>query len=94
MTTEEIKRELTTAFMANADAANLFGFAQGASFNDRFSRVGLMSILFYVVAYVIALKERCLDAWKADIAATASTHGKPTLRPLPTAPATALGTGG
>ena len=59
--------------MADADAANLFGFQQGSRFDNRFSRAGLMRILFYVVAYVIALKERSLDAWKADIAATADS---------------------
>lgn len=74
MTTEEIRKELTEAFMADPDAATLFGFAAGVDkFDDRFSRVGLMSILFYVVAYVIALKERSLDLWKKDIELTADS---------------------
>lgn len=67
MTTEEIRQELTRAFMNNANAASLFNFQQGASFDSTFSRAGLVSILFYVVAYVIALKERVLDMWKQDI---------------------------
>ncbi len=71
MTTEEIKHELTTAFMNDIDAADLFGFTPGTSFDSRFSRAGLMSILFYVVAYVIALKERALDLWKDEITALA-----------------------
>lgn len=67
MTTEEIRQELTTRFMGDSNAANLFGFTPGTNFDSRFSRAGLMSILFYVVAYVIALKERALDLWKDEI---------------------------
>ncbi len=71
MTTEEIRQELTTAFMNNPAAAQLFNFAQGANFDNTFSRAGLVSIMFYVVAYVIALKENNLDLWKSEITALA-----------------------
>ena len=71
MTTEEIRQELTTAFMNNSAAAALFGFTQGARFDITFSRAGLVSIMFYVVAHVIALKENILDTWKTEITALA-----------------------
>lgn len=75
MSREEVYESLTTTFMNNAVASELFGFKKGAGFDDEFSRVSLVRLLFYVVSYVIALKETKLQEWKDAVQSVAEeTH--------------------
>lgn len=73
MTTEEILTELQDTLMGNPQAATLFGYAPGTPYLSHFSPIGAMSVILYVVAYVIALKERLLDDWIEQVRAVADT---------------------
>lgn len=75
MTTEEILTELKIAWMNNEQAAALFGFTRGDDFDNTYSRVSVLALIFYVVAYVIALKETLLSQWKEEVRQVGlSTH--------------------
>lgn len=75
MSRDEVYESLTNTFMNNAVASELFGFKIGAGFDDEFSRVSLIRLLFYIVSYVIALKETKLQEWKDAVQAVAAeTH--------------------
>lgn len=67
MPTQEVLTALQNALMSNPVAASLFGYQTGDDYDSHFSRVGAVSVLLYVVAYVIALKERLLDQWKEEV---------------------------
>ena len=67
MTTTEILTELQQALMTNTTAATLFGFTVGDNYDDRFSKIGPVSVMLYVVAYVTALKETLLEHWKEEV---------------------------
>lgn len=73
MNTEEVLTELQNQLMSNHVAAALFGYTVGDSYDSHFSRIGAMSVIIYVVAYVIALKERLLDQWKEEVRAVADS---------------------
>lgn len=75
MNTEAILTELKTAWMNNTEAADRFGFAVGDDFDSTYSKVSILSLIFYVVAYVTALKETLLSRWKEDVRQVGlSTH--------------------
>ncbi len=75
MTTQEIFDELTSTWMGNASVATLFGFEPGRDFDEVYSKVSVLRLLMWVVAYVIALKETKLDEWKREVRDVASaTH--------------------
>lgn len=67
----EIKKQLTDEFMANETAQQKFGFVAGASFDNTFSSVSIINIIFYIVAYVVWLRETALESWRSDVDATA-----------------------
>ncbi len=67
MTTNEILTELQQSLMNNATAATLFGFTAGDTYDSHFSKIGPVSVMLYVVAYVTALKETLLDHWKEEV---------------------------
>lgn len=73
MNTEEVLSELQNQLMSNPVAAALFGYNVGDSYDSHFSRIGAMSAIIYVVAYVVALKERLLDQWKEEVRAVADS---------------------
>lgn len=75
MTTNEVFEELTNKWMANEEAARVFGYNVGDNFDDHYSKVSVIRLLFWVVASVIALKETLLDEWKESVKKVAEdTH--------------------
>lgn len=69
-TIEEIKDEMTAAFMADVAAQTAYGFAEGTKFAARFSRLSVESILFYVFAVCAYAIERLAENHLAEVAAT------------------------
>lgn len=70
-TIQDIKKQLTDEFMSNETVQQKFGFVAGASFDNTFSSVSIINIIFYIVAFVIWLRETALDSWRSDVNATA-----------------------
>lgn len=66
-TVTDIKREMTTAFMANEALASAYGFPVGAPFEDHFSKVSVESIIMYVVAFAIYTLERLFNIHSNEI---------------------------
>lgn len=75
MTTNEVFEELTGTWMNNQSVANLYGFSVGSRFDDVYSKVSLLRLIFWVVSYVVALKETSLEDWKKEVQSVAEeTH--------------------
>src|SRR5574344_1283435 len=70
---ESIKKQMTDAFMADSNVQALYGFASGTSWEDKFAGVSIENIIFYIVAYVIWLRETALASWSEDVQQTALT---------------------
>jgi hypothetical protein len=66
-TTEEIKSEMTTTFLANADLRSMYGIAEGTPWSTAFSTVSLENIIFFIVAASIHVIERIFDQFKVDV---------------------------
>lgn len=67
--------EMTTDWMQNEEAARLWGFEVGASFDEVYAPVSMVRLMMWVVSGVIALKETLLSEWKAEVKAVAEeTH--------------------
>jgi hypothetical protein len=64
-TIEEIKREITTAFMADEDIRSKYGF-RGNVFENEFSKVSLESLIFYEVAVSIWSLEKLMDVFEQE----------------------------
>jgi hypothetical protein len=62
-----IKLELTTAFMAKTVLQDAYGFAEGAIFENEFSKVSLESILFDIFAFGVLVLESLFDNHKKEI---------------------------
>ena len=63
----DIKLQMTTAFMANTTIQAFYEFAEGAVFENEFSKVSFENILFDIVAYAIWLLESIFDQHKKEI---------------------------
>lgn len=57
-TIEEIKTDITSAFMADPTVQERYGFAVGTEFKSYFSTVSIENILFYIIASAIYLVEQ------------------------------------
>lgn len=66
-TKEEIKNDITVAFMKNAAIAKRFQFEKGREFDKVFSKVSILNILFEVFAGVAFIIETLLDSHKAEV---------------------------
>lgn len=62
-----IKQELTFAFMAKTVLQEAYGFADGAVFENEFSKVSIESILFDIFALGVFLLEVIFDNHKKEI---------------------------
>lgn len=75
MTQKEVMEEMTSAWMANEEAARVFGFEVGATFDSVYAPVSVVRLLMWVVSGVIALKETLLEEWKEEVRTVAEdTH--------------------
>lgn len=70
-TIQEIKNELTAAFVADETVINSYSLDVTKTFEEQFSKVSIESIIFYVVAYFIWLRETALESWRSDVNETA-----------------------
>lgn len=66
-TITEIKESITVDFMRNEVVASAYGFTPGDIFAERFSKVSVESMLFYVVACAVWVLECLFDAHTADV---------------------------
>lgn len=66
-TIQEIKDSMTSAFMANADAAKLWGFTVGDQWNNVMGRVSVENVLVYAVAVCCHVVEGLMEAHKRDV---------------------------
>lgn len=69
----DIKKEMTGQWMASASVQSAYGFPEGASFEDVFSKVSLESIFFYIVAVCQWTLEKLFDSHKTEVAEIIST---------------------
>ena len=79
-TIELIKKEMTDAFMANETLAKAYGFNEGDSFADKFSKVSIESVLMYIVASSIWVLEKLFDAHQSEVLSIISSMKPHTLR--------------
>lgn len=68
-TIQEIKKQMTDAFMADPTIREKYELREGDTFSSRFSVVSLESLIFYIVASAHFLLERIFDKYKEDITA-------------------------
>lgn len=66
-TIDQIKSELTSAFMQDTRLADKYGFAVGDDFNATFSRVSIESLLLYIIAASIWTLERLFDTHTQEV---------------------------
>lgn len=66
-TIRQIKSAMTLQFMGDSNIASLYGFSEGAVFEDTFSAVSLESIWFSIVATAIYVLETLFDAFREDV---------------------------
>lgn len=66
-TIEEIKQHIAEDFMRNEAAAALFGFRAGEPFAAHFSRVSVVSILFYVFAAAAWTLEALFESYQQEV---------------------------
>lgn len=66
-TTEEIKLQMTDAFLASSTLRNAYGIAEGTAWSTAFSAVSIENILLFIVAATIHVVERIFDQFKVDV---------------------------
>ncbi len=66
-TRQEIKQEITSAFVNNDTIKSLYGLTPGNSFEEEFSLVSLENILFDMISFSIHLLAKLFDAHKQEI---------------------------
>lgn len=66
-TVEEIKQAITADFMQDKHVAEAFGFKPGDRFTDHFSKVSVLSVVFYVVACSIWTLERLFASYRTEV---------------------------
>lgn len=66
-TIAEIKKDITAEFMRNEYVAEAFGFTPGESFTAHFSKVSILSILFYIFAVAAWTLEKLFDSYRAEV---------------------------
>lgn len=79
-TISDIKKELTDAFMADAQLQAAYGFAPGTAFDKQFSRISLESLLLYIVAFAQWTLEKLFDTHTQEVIDYIATMKPHTLR--------------
>jgi len=68
---EDIKKEITDAFMADQRTIAKYGLSGTETFAQKFKTLSIENIIFYIVAYVIWLREKAQQSWLTDVQASA-----------------------
>ena len=68
--TEEIKREMTDAFMADPVIRERYQLKEGDTFRSAFSLVSIENILFFIVAAAHHVLERLFDGFRSEVEKT------------------------
>ncbi|MDR1984971.1 MAG: hypothetical protein LBQ28_09140 [Prevotellaceae bacterium] len=63
----EIKKVMTDSFMTNETVIDMYNIQPGDTFDNRFSKVSLENILFYVVAFCVWTLEVLFDTHKTEV---------------------------
>ena len=66
-TIREIKAAMTQQFMSDPTIVEMYGFTEGAVFEDTFSAVSLESVWFSIVASAIYVLETLFDLFRSDV---------------------------
>lgn len=66
-TISEIKQNMTAQFMTDETIRSRYGFADGDTFDDKFSKVSLENVIFFVVAASIYMLESLFDQFEARV---------------------------
>ena len=66
-TIDQIKSELTAAFMQDTNLADKYGFAVGDDFNTTFSRVSIENLLLYIISASIWTLEKLFDTHTQEV---------------------------
>jgi hypothetical protein len=70
-TLKDIKKSVTDEFMSRDDVRSLYGFTAGTNFDDYFAVASIENILFYIISYIIYIREKAHELWQSDVEATA-----------------------
>lgn len=66
-TVDEIKQAIAADFMRNETVAAIFGFKAGDNFTTHFSRVSVISVLFYIFACAAWTLEKLFDSYRQEV---------------------------
>lgn len=64
---EEIKEGMTRDWMRDESVARAYGFEAGDLFSERFSRVSVENLLFYIVACAVWVLEKIFDNYRLEV---------------------------
>ena len=79
-TIEEIKKEMATRFLQDADLREAYGIEEGASWEATFSTVSVENLLLYIVAACVWGLEVLFDAHKEEVDRRIAANVVPTVR--------------
>lgn len=66
-TVDQIKQAIAADLMRNEHAAETFGFKPGDSFTAHFSKVSVLSVVFYIVACAMWTLERLFESYRMEV---------------------------
>ena len=66
-TTEEIKKQMTDAVLANSTLRDAFGLTQGQEWDTQVSSVNILNLIIYIVAMAIRTLEWLHDQFRAEV---------------------------
>jgi len=67
MTINEIKKEMTDAFIADAAIQAAYGLGPGLTFDEQFSKVSIERLFFYIVATEMAALQFLFNQFKIEV---------------------------
>lgn len=79
-TTEDIKKQMTDAFISNDDVIAAYGLTPGKTFEQEFSVTSIESILFYCLSYGLFVIYSFFDLFKSEIDKAIVDYTHPTLK--------------
>ena len=63
----DIKQEITDQFMANTAVQELYGLTSSDTFDGKFSKVSIESLIFYIISFGIWVLEKMYDTHISDV---------------------------